>query len=195
MSRKIPKYEFKPDPIGPAPLKGFYLTPRQRQQLLKWTLYAAMVLVALVLQDTMLGRIRFCGATTDLAVCVIMLIGVMEGAESGGTFALLAAVFYYFSGSAPGPYVIILITAAVIGAALFRQSYWSQGLSTAVLCTGAGMLVYELVLFLIGIFMDLTRWNRLGVFILTAALSALCVFLMYPLVRGIGKIGGEPWKE
>ena len=59
------------------------------------------VLCALVLQDTMLGRIRICGATTDLAVCVIMLIGVMEGAESGGVFALCAGVFYHFSGSAP----------------------------------------------------------------------------------------------
>ena len=192
---RIPKYEFKPDPTGTDPLRGLYLSTRQKQALTKWSFYCLVVLVSLVIQDTMLGRIRICGATTDLAVCAIMLIGVMEGAESGGTFALFASIFYYFSGSAPGPYVIILLTAVVIGAALFRQGYWSQGLSTAVLCTGVGMLVYELVLFLIGIFMNLTRWNRLGVFALTAVLSALCVFPMYPLVRGIGKIGGDPWKE
>ena len=188
MSRKIPKYEFKPDPIGPAPLKGFYLTPRQRQRLLKWSLYAALVLAALVLQDTMLGRIRFCGATTDLAVCVIMLIGVMEGAETGGVFALCASILYYFSGSAPGPYVIAMITGIAIAAALFRQSYWSQGLSTA-------MVSYELLLLVIGILMDLTRWNRLGVFLLTAILSAALVIPMYPVAQAIGKIGGDPWKE
>ena len=195
MAKKLSKYEFKPDPTGPAPLKGLYLTLRQRQQILKWTLYAAMVLAALVLQDTMLGRIRFCGATTDLAVCVIMLIGVMEGAETGGVFALCASILYYFSGSAPGPYVIALITVTAIAAALFRQSYWSQGLSTAVLCTGLALVAYEVLLACIGMLMDLTRWNRLGVFILTALLSAGLVFPLYPLARAIGKIGGEPWKE
>ena len=195
MARKIPKYEFKPDPTGSDPLRFLDLTPLQRRQLLKWVLYGAMVLCALVLQDTMLGRIRICGATTDLAVCVIMLIGVMEGAESGGVFALCAGVFYHFSGSAPGPYVIVLITGIAIAAALFRQSYWSQGLSTAVLCTGLAMAAYEVVLAFIGMMMGLTRWNRLGVFILTALLSAGLVFPLYPLARAIGKIGGEPWKE
>ena len=195
MARRIPKYEFKPDPTAPGPLRDLYLTPRQKKALTKWSLYSLVVLVCLVVQDTMLARIRISGATTDLAVCAIMLIGIMEGAENGGVFALFASLFYFFSGSAPGAYVIILITATVIGAALFRQGYWSQGLSTAVLCTGVGMLFYELVLMLIGVFMNLTRWNRLGVFVLTAALSVLCVFPLYPLVRGIGKIGGEPWKE
>ena len=195
MAKKLSKYEFKPDPTGPAPLQKLYLTPRQRQQLLKWGLYAAMVLAALVLQDTVLGRIRFCGATTDLAVCVIMLIGVMEGAETGGVFALCASILYYFSGSAPGPYVIVMITGIAIAAALFRQSYWCQGLSTAVLCTGTAMVSYELLLLVIGIIMDLTRWNRLGVFLLTALLSAALVIPMYPVAQAIGKIGGNPWKE
>lgn len=195
MAKKLSKYEFKPDPTGPAPLKGLYLTSRQRQQLLKWSLYAAMVLAALVLQDTMLGRIRFCGATTDLAVCVIMLIGVMEGAETGGVFALSASILYYFSGSAPGPYVIAMITIIAIAAALFRQSYWSQGLSTAVLCTGLAMVSYELLLLVIGVIMDLTRWNRLGVFLLTALLSGALVIPLYPVAQAIGKIGGDPWKE
>ena len=192
---RIPKYEFKPDPSSPGPLRDLYLTPRQKQALTKWLLHSLVLLVSLVVQDTMLSRIRICGATTDLAVCAIMLIGVLEGAENGGMFALVSSVFYFFSGSAPGPYAIVLVTAVTIGAAMFRQGYWSQGLSTAVLCTGLGMLVYELALLLIGIFMNLTNWNRLGVFALTAVLSAAAVFPLYPLIRGIGNIGGEAWKE
>ena len=195
MARKIPKYEFKPDPTGSDLSKMLYLTPRQRRILAKWVLYFLLVVVALVAQDTLLGRIRICGATTDLAVCAIMLIGVLEGAENGGTFALVSGIFYFFSGSAPGPYVIVLITAATIGAAMFRQGYWSQGLSTAVLCTGLGMMAYELALLVIGKFMNLTNWNRMGVFALTAVLSAAAVFPLYPLMRGIGNIGGEAWKE
>ena len=195
MARKIPKYEFKPDPTGTDFLKKLYLTPVQQRRIAKWTLYFLLFMAALVAQDTLLGRIRFCGATTDLAVCVIMLIGVMEGAETGGIFALCASTLYYFSGSAPGPYVIAMITGIAIAAALFRQSYWSQGLSTAVLCTGTAMVGYELLLLVIGIFMDLTRWNRLGVFLLTAILSAALVIPMYPVAQAIGKIGGDPWKE
>ena len=195
MARKIPKYEFKPDPTGSDLLKRLYLTPRQRRVLAKWVLYSLLVMVALVLQDTLLGRIRICGATTDLAVCAIILIGMLEGAEEGGVFALAASVFYYLSGSAPGPYVIALVTGATIATALFRQSYWTLGLSTAVLCTGLGMLVYELALMIVGMFMHLTRWNRLGVFLMTAVLSAVMVYPLYPAVRAIGNIGGEQWKE
>ena len=133
MSRKIPKYEFKPDPTGSDMLNRFYITPRQRRLLAKWVLYALLVMVALVLQDTLLGRIRFCGATTDLAVCAIILIGMLEGAEKGGAFALAAGIFYFLSGSAPGFYVVALLTAVTIATALFRQSFWTLGLSTAVL--------------------------------------------------------------
>ena len=195
MARKIPKYEFKPDPTGPGLSKLFYLTPVQRRILAKWVLYSLLVMLALVAQDTLMARIRLFGATTDLAVCAIILIGMLEGVEDGGVFALAASIFYYLSGSAPGPYVIALVTGVTIAAALFRQSYWTLGLSTAVLCTGLGLLVYELALMIIGLFMNLTRWNRLGVFLMTAVLSAVMVFPLYPAVRAIGDIGGEPWKE
>ena len=195
MPRKIPKYEFKPDPSGSDFLKKLYLTPGQQRRITKWVLYFLLVMAALVAQDTLLGRIHFCGATTDLAVCAIMLIGILEGAEQGGGFALGASIFYYFSGSAPGPYVILLCTGVTIAAALYRQTCWTLGLSTTVLCTGLGMAVYELCMMAIGLFMNLTRWNRLGVFLMTALLSAVMVFPLYPVVRAIGKIGGEPWKE
>ena len=195
MERKIPKYEFKPDPTGASLSKEFYLTPRQRSAIIKWTLYALVVMVALGIQDTLMARVRLFGATTDLAVCAIILIGMLEGAEQGGTFALAVSIFYYLSGSAPGPYVIVLITGVTIAIALFRQSYWALGLGTTVLCTGLGMVVYELALMITGLFMNLTHWNRLGVFLTTALLSAVMVFPLYPLVRGISNIGGEPWKE
>ena len=195
MERKIPKYEFKPDPTGSSLLKRFYLTPRQRRQLIKWALYALVLLAASGVQDTLLARIRIFGATTDLAVCAIGVIGMLEGAEHGGAFALAAGVFYYLSGSAPGVYVILLVTAVTIATALCRQSYWALGLSTTVLCTGLGMVVYELALMIIGLCMNLTHWNRLGVFLMTAVLSAVVVFPLYPVVRAIGSIGGEQWKE
>lgn len=193
--KNLPKFEFKPDPTGSDPMKIFHMTSLQRHRLAKWALYSALLLACLIFQDTVLSRVRLSGATTDLAVCVILLVGILEGPEEGGLFALAASVFYYFSGSAPGVYVIVLATAAAIFGGLFRQGYWSQGMSSAVLCTGAALLAYELGLMLIGIFLNLTIWSRLGVFILTALLSTLAIIPLYPLVRVIGQIGGEPWKE
>ena len=195
MARKLRKFEFKPDPTGSDPRKIFHMTDLQRRRIIKWTLYALLALAALIVQDTMLSRVRFSGATTDLAVCAIILIGMLEGAEKGGTFALAAGIFYFLSGSAPGPYVIILVTGVTIAAALFRQSFWSLSLSTTVLCTGLGMVAYELALMIIGLILHLTRWNRMGVFLTTALLSACLVFPLYPVVRAIGNIGGEQWKE
>ena len=91
--------------------------------------------------------------------------------------------------------MVLLLTTVTIATALFRQSFWTLGLSTTVLCTGLGMVVYELTLMIIGLCMGLTRWNRVGVFLMTAVFSAVMVFALYPAVRAIGKIGGEAWKE
>ena len=193
--KKLPKFEFKPDPTGADPFKIFHLTLLQRRRLLKWTAYAALALLALVVQDTMLSRVRFSGATTDLLVCAVFLIGILEGPEEGGLFALIASLFYYFSGSAPGVYVVVLMTTVTICAALFRQGYWSQGFSSAILCTGLALVCYEMGLLLIGIFLNLTVWSRAGVFFLTAVFSTAALLPLYPLVRAIGNIGGEPWKE
>ena len=193
--KKLPEFRFKPDPTRADPMKVFHLTGLQRRRIFKWTLYALVVLAALLVQDTMLSRIRISGATTDLVACVVLLIGILEGPEDGGLFALLGSTFYYASGSAPGVYVITLMTAVAIFGALFRQGYWSQSFSSTMLCTGLALVVYELGLMLIGIFLNLTVWNRMGVFLLTALLSTVVLLPLYPVVRGIGQIGGEPWKE
>ena len=189
------KYEFKPDPKGTSLLKVLHMTRHQQLQLLKWSCYALLCLTLLIVQDVILSRFRFSGATTDLAVCGILLIGILAGAEQGGLFAMMASLIYWFSGSAPGPYVIALITLFVIGASLFRQIFWHRSFASIMLCAGLAMMVYEMSLFGIGIFIGRTLWSRIGVFMLTGLMSVLVMLALYPLVKAIGKIGGETWKE
>lgn len=189
------KYEFKPDPKGTSLLKVLHMTRHQQLQLLKWSCYALLCLTLLIVQDVILSRFRFSGATTDLAVCGILLIGILAGAEQGGFFAMMASLIYWFSGSAPGPYVIALITLFVIGASLFRQIFWHRSFASIMLCAGLAMMVYEMSLFGIGIFIGRTLWSRIGVFMLTGLMSVLVMLALYPLVKAIGKIGGETWKE
>lgn len=193
--RRQKKYEFRPDPTGTKLLKKMHLTKYRQMLLLKWSLYALLTLAALVTQDVIMSRIRFSGATTDLAVCLILLIGIYEGMENGGLFALIASCIYWFSGSAPGPYVIGILTFLAVFISWFRQSFWLRGFSSTVLCTSLAILLYEMAIFLIGMFQGLTIWDRTGVFFLTGVITCLVVLPMYPLVNTIAKIGGDTWKE
>ena len=113
--------EFRPDPTASTWLKTRKLTRQQKLRLLKWVLYALIVMMCLVIQDVIMSQFRLFGATTDLAVGAIVLITVIEGTEVGSLFVLIASTLYWFSGSAPTPICIALLTAFGIGATMFRQ--------------------------------------------------------------------------
>ena len=164
-------------------------------RLLKWGLYSLLCLTLLVLQDSMLSAFRIFGATTDLAAAAIILIAIHEGMEKGGLFALLASTIYWCSGSAPGPYCIAFLTFLTIGASYVRQSLWRRSFGSTGLCTAVIIYVYELAVFGTGIFQGLTIWARLGVFLCAAFMSCIAMLPVYPVVRVIGNIGGDSWIE
>jgi len=56
-------------------------------------------------------------------------------------------------------------------------------------------MLYEMLLFVIGLSTGLTIMPRVSVFALTGAITCITMLPMYPLVRAISKIGGESWKE
>ncbi len=189
------KYEFKPD----KPRSGFFdkllLTPLQRRSVLRWALYCAVLLVLSVMQDVVLCRWRIFGATTELVPCGIFLICLAEGLEKGSVFSLCAACFYQFSGSGAGNYIIVFIPALAVAVTLFRQSFLRKGFAATLLCTAAAMLLYELAVFLIGLFFGLTTLSRIGSHLLKAILTLISVPVLNPVINSISKIGGEAWKE
>ena len=193
MARK--RYEFKPDREGPDLLSHFSLTKKQQQNLLKWSLYGIVLMLLSVLQDCILFDLRLFGSTTDLVPCAILMVCVLEGADSGSLFCLIAALVYLFSGTAAGPYSMVFITALAIGVTIFRQAYLQKGLAAAILCAGTAIFVYEILQFLMGLFLWLTIPSRFVGFVITAALSLVAVPILYPIALSIGKIGGELWKE
>ena len=194
MAKKT-KYEFKPDRKQATFVKRLYMTRLQRLQIAKWGLLSVSCMVMLVIQDVIMSRVHISGATTDLAVCMVLLIGLYEGAETGSLFALLASMFYLFSGSAPGPYCIGLITTLVMCINLLRQNLWRRSFHTTMLCTGMAVMLYEMSVFVIGLISGLTIPARAGVFLLTGILTCITMLPMYPLVRFLSKIGGDTWKE
>ena len=189
------KKEFKSD----RPYSGFwgklYLTPKQRKSVLKWTLYGALLVALSVLQDVVLCRMRLLGATTELVPVGIFLICILEGAESGSIFALVASLAYLFSGTAAGPYTMLFITALAVGVTIFRQAFLQKGIGAAILCAGSATLVLQLLQYFMGLFLGLTIPVRIVGFFMTAFLSILTIPALYPVALSIEKIGGETWKE
>ena len=188
-------YEFKPDPKTSNLLKQLYMTRLQRLTILKWATFAMTGIVLLVIQDVIMSQIRISGATTDLPVAFILLVGIYEGLENGSVFTLAASLFYWFSGSAPTPICVGVLCVLVILVGLFRQLYWHRSFGSIAMCVSIAIMLYEMSLFVIGLMSGLTILPRLGVFALTGGITCITMLPMYPLVRAISKIGGISWKE
>ena len=187
--------DFRPDKDGTGLVSRLYLTKKQRLSAAKWLLYSLVLLVLSVIQDVMLCDLDLLGGTTDLVPCAIFAICIIEGAEHGSVFCLLAALVYLFSGTAPGFHIVILIPFLGVVATIFRQNYLRKGFSATVLCAGAATLVYELVVFAVALFVEQTHLGRVSVALVTAGLDLLVIPALYPILVSIGKIGGETWKE
>lgn len=188
-------YDFQPDLDNSVDLDKLLLTQRQRFNLLRWALYGLLCIVGLLLQDTLLCRVNVQGGFVDLVPCLIFMITALQGAEQGSVFALIAAIFYDCAGTAPGMYTIPVITALAVLVAIFRQACLRRGFFSIALCAILSVFVYEMVVFAVGLFMGQALPERFGCMLMTAALTMLTVPVAYPFVRGIGKIGGETWKE
>ena len=193
MARK--KIEFRPDPTGHNWADKLRLTPLQRKSVLKWMLYSAVCVAGLVLQDSMLARLRLFGGCFDVTPALIVLICVLEGSENGSLFALLASMVYVFSGTGQGHYCIAMLTLAAVLATAFRQSYLRRGAGSDLICVGGAMVLYEMAVFTAGVIQGLTYRARWGVFFVTAVISTLAAGAVYALLKYIGTIGGNAWKE
>ena len=186
---------FRPDKVGTTILHKLYISPSQRKTILKWSLYSLILVLISVIQDVMLSNVRVLGATTELVPCGIFLICILEGAEGGSVFTLLAAWIYLYTGTPAGPYCIVFITMLGIGMSIFRQSYLQRGFGSAVLCVSICMILYEMAVFGIGLFLGETYPYRVLGFLVTALGSVLAVPVLYPVFLRIQAIGGEIWRE
>ena len=189
------KQEFRPDKTGSGFLSKLYMTKQQRQTFLRWALYALVLVALSLLQDVILCQVRIFGATTDLISAGILLLCMMLTIQDCAGFAVTAATVYYFSGTAAGPYTILFLSGLGILLNIFRASYLRKSFWSTYLCAGVALVVYELLVFFIGVFLEHTIWSRFGGFCLTAGLSVAVMPALYPLFLAISKIGGEAWKE
>ncbi len=188
------KHEFRPDK-NRSWLRNLYLTKQQRLKILKWLLVTAALVFLSIVQDVILSRVNIFGTTTDLVAYGILLMCVILDPEVGCVFALVSSCIYQFSGSAPGPYVIALLTVLGVIVAIVRQSYLRYSFSSIYLGAVFAVMLYEIALFLTGLFLEHTTAATFPHFLLTGAYGAVIIPALYPVFTAIGKIGGETWKE
>lgn len=189
------KYDFQPDKPYATWLSRLQLTRLQQKQVLKWGLYAFILVVLSLVQDVILCRFRLYGGTTELVPCGIFLIGILEGTQSGSVFALIASFFYLLSGSAPGPHVLVLITVPAILTAALRQTYLHPRFPAMLLCVALAMFVYEMSIFGFCLLLGQVTTARFESFLVPAVTSLAAVPFVYPFAKLIGRIGGDTWKE
>ena len=104
-------------------------------------------------------------------------------------------MLYVLSGSAPGPYTIVFLTAYSVLASIFRQAYLRKGMISLCLCGFLAMMAYEMSLYGIGLFLKFTVSKWFSTFLLSGVYSLAVLPLLYPILRSIGNIGGEIWKD
>lgn len=189
------KYEFKPDKITTGTLNKLYITKKQRLAFLKWLLMAAFLVLMCIIEDVVLTRVTIFGARFDLMAVALLLGCILLDPEIGCIFILISSLFYWFSGSAPGPYVVAMLTVLGVFFGIVRHCYLHSTFGSALFCTAAALALYEAVLFGIGIFLGYTTVTRWESFAIKAAISLAAAPLMYPVFVSIGKIGGEAWND
>ncbi len=188
------KREFRPDK-NRSVLSKLYLTKIQRLKLMKWLLITLALVFLSIVQDVIMSRLSIFGTTTDLVAYGILLICVILDPEIGCIFALVSSSVYYFSGSAPGPYVIALLTVLGVIVAILRQSYLRYSFGSVYLCAGVAVLLYEIALLCVGLFLEHTTVQSWLHFLLTGIYGLVVIPGLYPVFTAIAKIGGETWKE
>ena len=189
------KHEFRPDRTNSGALSKLYITKKQRMNLLKWLLFALLLVFLSVVQDVILSQVRIFGATTDLLCGALLMVCIMLDPEQGCIFILTGSTLYHFSGVSPGPYTIAFLTVIGLIISIFRQAYLRNNFLTIFLCSGVAIMLYELMVFCAGAFWGHTNISRLQVFLLCGLYTLLVTPALYPIFRVIGKIGGESWKE
>lgn len=187
------KYEFQPDRPQVSILDKLYLTKTQRTSLLRWTLHALVVLILSLVQDVMLCRMSILGATTDLVPGAIFTLCMLLGCERGCVFALVAGALFEFSGMGPGFHAIALIPVIAIGLSMLQQTVLRKGTSSDLLTSAVAIMLYELVIFAIGVATGETAMFRLISAVATGVMTVLCGYILYPIFTAIEKIGGNTW--
>ncbi len=180
-----------------AQLKKLRITKKQWKTILKWTLYACALVATLVLQGVILSRLPVLGAKVNLVPYFVGCVCIIEGADSGSLFALLASLVWALSGGDLGFVSILVLTCGSMGVGLLMQKLLRRQLLSCILCCFALSLCHESAIFLLRLFLrTVTPWQYLRLALPSILLGIPSCPVFYYLFRAIHRVEGESkWNE
>ena len=175
-------------------LEKFYITPGQWKHILRWTLYALLLLTAMIVQTVLLGKDGIFGQTADIAAVVILTVAMVEGPERGGMFALLSSIFWALSGIDRGALQILCLTVLPILSSYYSRKVFSISYIPDLLSCGLILFITNALHFLLRLFYDGIPRHLFYTRLLPGILVTLLFQpLIYWLVKSIEKIG-DPYE-
>ena len=173
-------------------LDKLYITPRQWLHFLRWSLYCAVLLLAMMLQTVVFGNRTLLGVHPDLVPIVITCVCLREGAERGGLFALLSSVFWALSGIDYGSLHILILTVLPIAGSLLSSRLLSNRFFPCFFWNLFTLLVLQSVIFVFQSTFSATDGSLYFTRLLPCVcISALLQPVFYWLVKCIEKIGDK----
>ena len=120
---------------------------------LMWGLYAALVLLVLVLQTVSFGRPRFFGVKLCFVPVLVACVSMHVGSEAGCVFGMVCGLVWTLSGADGGAMHIVLLAlcGAVVGYVCDR--YLRRNLLSALLMSLGCLIFCQGVLFLAQVFL------------------------------------------
>lgn len=174
-------------------LDKLYITPRQWLHFLRWALYSLLLLLAAMLQTVVLAeRLTVRPNFVPIVICCVCL---REGAERGGTFALIASLLWCLSGADQGSVSIAVLTLVPVAGCLLNRTILTNRFVPCLIIAFVTVFLEQTVMFFLKYFFGSVD----GILFFTRLLP--CVLLstlaqppIYWLVKRIAKIG-EPYES
>ena len=170
------------------------ITKKQWRSILKWVLYALSLMATMVIQSVLLSRLPVLGAKVNLVPYFVGCVCIIEGADSGSVFALLASLAWALYGGDFGFVSIVVLTCGGMGLGLAMRGLLRTQLLTCVICCFALCLCHDTAIFLLRLYLHtVTPRQYFRILLPGTVLGALSCPVFYALFRGIHRVGGNEW--
>ncbi len=157
------------------------------RRILAW---AAVILVALVLQSTLFAQVKLAGVKPDLVYLVTIVLAFLEGPSSGALGGFVGGIAEDFLLNQPKGITALTLTLIGYAVGTIRQYIVSPSPILPVALVGVatfvGMLFNQLIAFLLGQ-AHVGMAYALRVALLSAAYNAVLTPFLFPVIRWVAE--------
>ncbi len=173
-------------------LSHLHITARQWRTALKWTLYAASLLLTMILQTVILAKHPPLGLKLNPVPLLLVCVCVREGPEGGGLFALLSALFWCLSGADYGNLSVAILPVGAILSAVLCRSVLTTRFFPTFLCCLVVSAIHDSVIFCLKLLLAAGSPAYYTAVVLPGILLSMVLMpLIYLLVKAVHKTGGS----